>query len=327
MKKRDYSYDWLRAFSAIMIVCCHICQGFGISLTLRYYLGGTFVSVFLLLSAYLLGIRYRDCIATSPILFFIARIKRLVPTYYTYLTIVLAIIGIGIGFDYLSAKQIFGHYLFLNWFIPSTRICHPPLPQLGHLWFMSYIVLAYATIVIFSRLYDNGKYGHRFWLIYLIGTILIGTTLCYYSRSFIYPSVMLTLFPLVFYKGYEIARFLQKKAKLIMLALLILCNLGSVISFYYGLYNYPFCVFWVISINAVLWIFSAPLVFSQTYIPSFIAFLSTISFEIYLVHHPFCLGYYSLVKYMPIGLAIIVVFVVSIVMAYLLSKLVFLSKK
>lgn len=128
MDNRDYSYDWLRAFSAIMIVLCHICQGFGINTSLGYYLGGTYVSVFLILSAYLLGEHHRERIANAPWRFLKTRMNRLVPTYYTYLTVTFIIIGT-CGLGHLTLKQTVGHYMFLNWFIPSTRIYQSPLPQ------------------------------------------------------------------------------------------------------------------------------------------------------------------------------------------------------
>lgn len=103
MDSRDYSYDWLRAFSAIMIVLCHICQGFGISTSLGYYLGGTYVCVFLLLSAYLLGEHHRERISATPWLFLKSRMKRLCTTYYTYLTLLFIVIGL-CGLGHLALK-------------------------------------------------------------------------------------------------------------------------------------------------------------------------------------------------------------------------------
>lgn len=322
MDNRDYSYDWLRAFSAIMIVLCHICQGFGLSSTLGYYLGSTYVCVFLILSAYLLGERYRDRIAFFPLGFFKARMNRLIPTYYTYLTIAFILIGLGIGLEHLTIRQVTGHYLFLNWFVPSTRVWLSPLLQLGHLWFMSYIVMAYLTVTIFSLILGHVKRIKRFWHWFTLSATLIGTILCFYSRWFVYPSVMIVLFPLVFFKGHEIANHIQKVSNPLIITVLLLCNLWTILGFHFGLYDYPFLVFWAIGINAMLWIISAPIVFSRKYIPNSVAFLSAVSFEIYLIHHPFCLGCYSLAEYMPTWLAVIAVFAFSISLAYLLNLLV-----
>lgn len=282
MDNRDYSYDWLRAFSAIMIVLCHICQGFGINTSLGYYLGGTYVSVFLILSAYLLGEHHRERIANAPWRFLKTRMNRLVPTYYTYLTVTFIIIGT-CGLGHLTLKQTVGHYMFLNWFIPSTRIYQSPLPQLGHLWFMSCIVGAYWIITLFSLILGHVKRAKGFWLYTTIGMVCASTLFCSYSRYFIYPSVVLSLFPLVFFKGNDVFSYIRKAPKYILIVALLLCNLGSIVGFHHGLYENPPLVFWTIAINSILWIATTPIIFRRKYIPKVVAFISTISFEIYLV--------------------------------------------
>lgn len=322
MNKHDYSYDWLRAFSMIMIVLCHICQGFGISPEFGYYLGGTYVSVFLMLSAFLLGKRYKEQVMVSPREFLIGRMNKLIPTYYIYLTIIFILIGIYIGFEYLTAKQVVGHYVFLNWFIPSTRIVQPPLPQLGHLWFMSCIVMAYLIVAMLASAFKLVKIPKKFWNIYTFIALSLGIIFCALSRFFVYPSVVFALFPVMFFKGEEIVCFVEKFSATKIVILLLLCNLGAIVGFFNDLYNYPLLVFCMISVNAILWIISAPIVFNREHINGLVAFLSTISFEIYLVHHPLCLGCYSLVKYMPGLLAVISVFAISIIAGHLLNYIV-----
>lgn len=320
MGSRDYSYDWLRAFSAIMIVLCHICLGFRINISLVHYLGGTYVSVFLILSGYLLGEHYRERIADAPWQFLKSRTNRLVPTYYTYLTIIFIVIGV-CGLGHLALKQIVGHYLFLNYFIPSLRINQSPLPQLGHLWFMSCIVLAYLIITSFSLILNFVKRTKEFWLYYTIGMACICTLLCSYSRYFVYPSIVLSLFPLVFFKGNVIFLYIRNVSKPILIAALLLCNIGAIIGSQYQLYEIPSFSFWANVINSVLWIAVSPIIFNRKHIPKVVAFISSISFEIYLVHHPFCLGHYSLANYMPTGIAVIMVFMISVILAYLLNLL------
>lgn len=321
MNNRDYSYDWLRAFSAIMIVLCHICQGFGISSTLGYYLGGTYVSVFLILSAYLLGIKHKERIAHNPGLFLKKRVNRILPTYYTYLTLTFTVIVV-FGLGYLELRQAIGHYLFLNWFIPSIRIDHQPLPQLGHLWFMSCIVASYLILTISAILKISNR-TKKFWICMTIVTTLLCTILCSVSRYFIYPSVVVTLFPLVFFVGDDLLQYIYRRvSKIFLIGLLLFFNIVSIIGYHYGLYGYPALVFWSIAINSVLWIAATPFVFNRNYLPNIVAFISNISFELYLIHHPFCLGYYSLAKYMPVCLAIISVYTISIVLAYVLHIIV-----
>jgi len=94
---------------------------------------------------------------------------------------------------------------------------------------------------------------------------------------------------------------------------------GGVIYYLLGGYDYPILMFWINLLNACLWIVTAPFIFNSEKISKLVAFLSAISFEIYLVHHPFCLGAYSLVQYMPMWLAIICVFAIAIAGGWLLS--------
>lgn len=299
MKNRDFSYDWLRAFSAIMIVLCHIFQGFDISSSLGYYFGHTYVSVFLILSAYLLGIKHRERIKRNPGMFLITRMHRIIPTYYTYLTLTFAIIGV-FGLGHLELKQVIGHYLFLNWFFPSTRIDCAPLPQLGHLWFMSCICVSYLLVVVISAIQRKYFKTNINWIIYIFITSVIGTIACSFYHFFVYPFVVLILYPLFFFKGDELNLCARKNYRLTV-SLCLLFNVFSIIGFKFGMYKFPSLTLWSIIINASLLICCAPIIFNKKWIPTSVAFISSISFEIYLIHHAICLGRYSLVQYFSLG--------------------------
>lgn len=322
MRNRDYSYDWLRAFSAIMIVLCHVCQCFGISEALGFYLGGTYVSVFLLLSAYLLGLRHSKSINDGPVSFLKSRLLRLVPTYYVFLTLAFLLIAFLIGAWYLTPGQVLGNYVFLNWFVPSTRVYISPLPQLGHLWFMSCIVMSYVLIALMAFLPVFSGRGIRFWTCYLFAMLAAGCVMCSLSRFFIYPSVVLALFPPMFYCGRRFVAVVQRLGRVCLISLLVVTNLGSIVAYQFGMRDYsPLLVLLSITVNAVLWIASAPIVFSSNRLPAWVGFISGISFEIYLVHHAFCLGHYSLTHYMPVWAAVPAVFILSISLGYALSIL------
>lgn len=320
---RDYSYDYLRAFSAIMIVLCHLCQGFGISSELGYYLGGTYVDVFLLLSAYLLGLRYRDKIRENPIGFLRKRTSRLIPTYYTYLSIAIVLIGIVCGIYSLTWKQIVGHYMFLNWFWVSSRIFESPLPQLGHLWFMSAILMGYVLVTLYALALRNSRIARTngFWILFLVIAACISSLLTSKIRMMVYPCTASFFFILIFYKGKGIMDYLRRMPAFMMISLLVICNWGGVMYYLLGGYDYPLFIFWINLINAFLWIGASPIIFKRNSTPFVVKFISTISFEIYLIHHPFCLGYFSLIRFMPVWMAIPSVLILSIVLGYGLNKI------
>lgn len=85
-------------------------------------------------------------------------------------------------------------------------------------------------------------------------------------------------------------------------------------------YGHSLIEFWILMPTAVLWIACAPIVFSTRNIPKFVAFLSSISFEIYLIHHPLCLGTFSLRNYFPLWISIPMVFILSILGGWILSR-------
>lgn len=226
---RDYSYDFLRAFAAIMIVLCHICQGFGLSAELGYYLGGTYVDVFLLLSAYLLGLSSRDRIADNPGNFMMKRSSRLIPTYYTFLTITFIVILLFIGWDSLSLKQILGHYLFLNWFWPTSRIFEAPLPQIGHLWFMSCILFGYLSVVVWSVAAKKITILNtdKAWGAYVLIWTIISTLITMKIRFAVYPCTVMLGFMLLFFRGKEIMAYIRRINSRILVASLIISNMGG----------------------------------------------------------------------------------------------------
>ncbi|MCM1138933.1 MAG: acyltransferase family protein [Muribaculum sp.] len=226
---RDYSYDYLRAFAAIMIVLCHICQGFGLSAELGYYLGGTYVDVFLLLSAYLLGVKYRDKIGDNPVGFLRKRTSRLIPTYYIYLAIVILLSLILFGGNAFTWKQTVGHFLFLNWFWYDARIFESPLPQLGHLWFMSAILMGYVCVALYGMIIKKSRLirSNGFWIVFLISAACISSLLTSKIRMMVYPCTASFLFILIFYKGKEIMIYIRKMPAPIMISLLIISNLGG----------------------------------------------------------------------------------------------------
>lgn len=317
--KRDLSFDYLRAFATIMIVVCHMSLGFGISHEIGRYLGGTFVDVFLLLSAYLLGLYGKEKIANAPWQFLKKRAFRIIPTYYSYLTITFIVIVVMLGTNALNRQQVIGHYTFMNWFLGFTRIS---TPNLGHLWFMSCILLGYLSVTLWARLttYISNKTHHNLnWAIFFIISGIVSTLLTMRFKIAIYPCTGTMFFIFMFFKGESLINAVKTWPNWVIVSLLCVGNVGGVIYYLSGGYEYSIPVLWINLINAFLWIASAPIIFCRHVAKRVVLFLSTISFEIYLVHHPFCLGKYALANYMPTWIASIAVFAISIILGYMLS--------
>ena len=80
---RDNTYDYLRVISTLMIVTCHFLYANPPLFFLGTYLS-TYVEVFFIMSALLLGFKYSKIVLTWDN-FLKKRINRLISSYYPYL--------------------------------------------------------------------------------------------------------------------------------------------------------------------------------------------------------------------------------------------------
>lgn len=161
-QKRIIEFDYIRVLSLLGILLCHSCFEFGTNFTwLGRYLGSTFNFLFLILSAFLLGMAWRNNgYKRYSIGFITHKIGRLSKSYYPYLAVLFVFLYL--SQDFFSWKKIITHLAYLPWF--------DKINGFGHLWFMSMILICYAGCFLFSRF--NAKPTRRKPLI--ICTLSIG---------------------------------------------------------------------------------------------------------------------------------------------------------
>ena len=128
----------------------------------------------------------------------------------------------------------------------------------------------------------------------------------------------LILYLLVFLNAKEMLEWSNKIPAIPML--IVCCVVLPIIvsSYYFGLMN-KFTSVWGGMISAILIFSLLNKLFSKAKENIIISFISSISFEIYLVHHVFCFGKFSLFEIVEnpiIGIMVILSF--SIVLAYFL---------
>lgn len=88
MKNRIHAFDYIRAISIIGIVICHCCFAFSTTDWIGRYLANSFNFIFLILSAFLLGMSWeKKGFPQYNINFVSHRIKRLAIVYYPFLII------------------------------------------------------------------------------------------------------------------------------------------------------------------------------------------------------------------------------------------------
>lgn len=311
MNSRNVSFDGIRAVAILGIIGCHMCYGLGEISWLGAYLGGVFNCVFFSLSAILLSKKMliRGGVKLFP--FMKRRILKLIASLWPMLVTIFVLFSIG-GIPY-SIKQVIMNFCLLGWF--------SKLPGFGHLWFVTMILFCYFLFVGLSHLKRN---VHK-WEI-LISFIL--TTLCaYITYSQELPGY---LFLILFYCG---VLFLHRQSILQwalsipkwQLTTIVLASNGITLLLFYKdwLYNGNLLMYYITALCGIvllLWLYR---IFSNYTPGPILIYLSSISYELYLVHHPFCFGQFSLFQltgnYWWLG--IIFITIVSLVLATALNRL------
>ncbi len=302
--KRWVSFDYIRAVSIIGIVLCHCCYGISGMSFLGRFLGLTFNVVFLTLSAFLLGLSWvKKGRKNYDASFLIHRISKLAYAYYPFVVLMFVFLAC-VGY-HTSVKDWIMHLLFLPWF--------DKLPGFGHLWFVTMIVICYVGVFLISQLpykiVNKCEWGG---VIVAIASQVVLGKVGLPSYIFLY----LALYLLVFLNARKILSFVDRIR--VMPIALIACIVVPVVIylFYLGLMN-EYTSVWGGLISAFVLFSMLYVMFKEGKERKIINFISSISFEIYLVHHVFCFGRFSLFKVVenPI-LGIIAILLLSVLLAY-----------
>ena len=139
-----------------------------------------------------------------------------------------------------------------------------------------------------------------------------------------YICIYLILYFLAFLYAKKILEWITniKTRQIVIVCCLIL---PMIILLYYWELTNKFTSVWIGIFSAILIFCILNKLFDNAKENRIISFISTISFELYLVHHVFCFGKYSLFKIIgnPI-LGIMAIFLLSVILAYPLH---FISNK
>lgn len=279
---RSDSLNILRAISIVGIIIGHGCLQMGYE-PIGRFCGYLFVQIFFLLSAYLLGIKY----GSMPIelSFLMKRWKRLSVVYYPFLIIVICLILLFGG--NVTWKNILTHFTYTNYFLQDTLLG----VQFGHLWYISMMMLCYVSLLVLRKKTDSLFRGWGV-LVLLVVTYFV----CVLCLKHHIPSripIVVTSYLIVFKRAKDICLWFNKLMNLpvYIYAFTILCNVSCL-----GLF-----LFWnlndkllmrdiIVLITACSWLLFFMTVLRDMKCGKVLGFISTISFELYLVHHPFVLG-------------------------------------
>ena len=315
--KRVASFDLIRAVAIIGIVLAHhlLTGESTFAHAMGKWLGATFTAVFLGLSALILGSSWIG--KGRPVYgsrFFFHRITRLAVPYWLFLTVFL-LVAYGMG-QVFPWKDVVMNYAFLGWLAK--------IPGIGHLWFVTMVVICYAACVAASRLFATG-WGRKVYP-WALPVGCGGLYAFLYRFGFpAYMAVILFYYCLLFAYADRILGWLRRQGKLFVLwcvPFLLAMTVGLFLSgvLTSGKENGIVCVCSLCGMAILLLL--QTLFSGIVNCPRAVASVSGISYEWYLVHHPMIIGPVALVHFLhPRPLAVVCYWVLSLACAFLLHYL------
>lgn len=311
-KKMD-CISLLRMLSVFSIISCHIMQFYNNELAWWFNTG---VQVFLLISGFLYSqknIKVKE--------FYKKNIVKILFDYYVYFFIVL--------FFYILLKR--DYLSILN--IITTFFGMGGIDGLGHTWFISTIIICYMLTPFLQKIKNKVK---NIFLLLVYFFILMGFVevifyfLSYSSGTWINCYIVGYIFG-IFYsnKKYEdIFNFLSK----ITLIIGIFSNISQIYLKYFFTINKDNIIFKIFYRYNKILLALVILIIFVNYLKNYNSknkyiqyiYMNKYSYDIYLTHHIYILGPFSILNFFLFKgkiLGILVVFILSIMSGVILNKL------
>lgn len=314
---RIREYDYIRVISLFGILICHSCLDLSQStIWIGRFLGTTFNFLFLVLSAFIFGQLWNNNNRSPYNLKFVSkRIVKLSRSYYPYL--VFLFFFLYITQSNITYHQIITHIFYLSWF--------DKIKGFGHLWFMTMIVLCYCgCYIVTKRAIASILYNRVISLVLVIG----GIGADYYLSKFNLPGYLFSYlvgYLLIFFNANELISRIKKINIWYNIIQFAIINSFGILMFYQDIFTTnPFFAY-LLGMGCALSEFCFLLnICSKFPTSKIIILLSSISFEIYLVHE-FFLGNYSIYRYVnnPIiaFFALVFLSIIAAIILHTLSKI------
>lgn len=266
---------WLRTLAMFLIVLCHIQQAYDIKWAWVFNVG---VQIFLAISAWLYG--NKNIIDWKR--WYFDKFRKLYIPYIIYVVIVFLLYRIG-GVGDFSFKSLLVYIIDAQWFLGDVK-------GLSHLWFMTAIALCYFFTPVLQFIREKGYISFFLLLLSIIGLFV-----------FFYLKMYLSIFSCLFIYSfvYLFISLRSRKSRRVYVAcmLLLFIYVWHVINWDILLdySNYKNQLFHLL-MGVMLVIVPTGVVnyFSLNSVPNFISIFDKYSYYVYITHHIFLLGPFSL---------------------------------
>lgn len=298
----------IRIVAMILIVSCHIIQGYGHSIAFILNVG---TQLFFLISGFLYG----KVEILSTIDFYK---KRIVKIYLPFIIVVLLFAGIYkiLGVESLSWRHLIPYAFNMQAFAM-------PIEGFNHLWFLSVIMICYLVTPIAKYLL---KYKP-----YLFVSLLLLVSVVEFV--FVQKMYSIATWIVLYLFGMYMGCFDTKKVNAITTVVSGVVLAILMVFFQLSRLTDSTWVHYSVWLHCVLAIFLFGVLYAiltkiEVKLPKCIQFVNNISYEVYLVHHILILGPLSLLFLTQSKtINILLILIITIVLSYALNQLMNLIKR
>lgn len=321
--ERDLGISFIRFFSMIMIVVCHMMQYLENELAWWFNVG---VQIFFIISGFLYGQKEID----NGFNWIKKRLKKILSTYYVYIIIITSVYFVFVK-DLFSINQTLKNILCVQYFIGG-------MVGLEHLWFITFIIICYFITPILQSIYENmlkGKNEIEFWITFIFILISIQFIKIIGLININIPNLSCYIIGYFISRRYFNLNYKDDNDKMKLLNFLIIFTFLSIVS--NGIVIYLRYVKKVdgMEIGNLMFDYSHMLLGMSLFLIMYwgckkinlkqcnlLNFSDKYSFEIYIVHQFYILGLFSMMNLTSNLVLNILVIIVSIVIsAYALKYL------
>lgn len=294
--RHNIAIDYVRGIAMMEIVTCHFFMFGGVPgwEPLGQWFAGVGNFLFFAISALLFGLQYEGKGSTCflPLTFLRKRFMRLFPSLWIFLSIWLVIQIFFLKNDVAPIKVIM-NFLGGCWFAK--------LPSIGHLWFITMVIICYIMYVIVAneKLHICVKLrdvGGRFWIVFLCLSMMFELAI----DSFNIPGYLIVIlfYSLFFFiKASKVIKYANGITLSRLLLLLVVSNsIALVLSYHQDLFFALSFYRFVSCLAGFSWLLLMLRLNKKFKYDRALLFVSSYSYELFLVHHIFCCGTFSIIK-------------------------------
>lgn len=312
--KRVVSLEYLRVFACCLVVFCHFTQSIGHVNWAGALSGGVGNCLFFIISGLVLGMKWREG-GSQPLgaAFLEKRFLRLYPAF-AIVVVIYALFLLLIAGLRIPIWSMLLNLCGLSWF--------SKLPGAGHLWFVTGIGGFYVLLLVASRMVS-----HKGMSAVCVGLVALHIGLAELKIPQAYYCTLLLGGVIAFFCGRVVthARLSIRRPWVCALGLFVAVAVYVLLCYLVcGIQGSHVLFYWLSFVCAVF--FAGWCMLSECRLPApprFVGFVSSISYEVYLVHHPLCLGPLSLKNVCPSVWSYLIAFtLITLLLSYVLHIMV-----